>query len=102
MADFTKVAQTSEVPPNSLKAVSIGDQEIALVNLNGQIFAIGDICPHAHCSLADGEVEDETVMCPCHGSEFNVKTGALIAGPALEGVATFSVQVEGNDILVAV
>ena len=100
MADRTKVAQVSELPDNTMKAVKVGDQEIALVALGGQVYAIGDICPHAHCNLSDGEIDGDNVICPCHGSEFNVKSGKLVDGPAQEDVSTFPVLVEGTDILV--
>lgn len=101
MAEYVKVAQMSEVPPGTIKGVKAGDQEIALVSLEGQLYAIGDICPHAHCNLSDGDIEGDRVLCPCHGSEFNVRTGQVVEGPASENVATFQVRVEGDDILVA-
>ena len=101
MADRTKVAQVGELPDNTMKAVRVGDKEIALVALGGQVYAIGDVCPHAHCSLSDGEIDGDHVICPCHGSEFNIKTGELVDGPAQENIPTFHVHTEGNDILVA-
>lgn len=100
MADRTKVAQVSELPDNTMKAVKVGDQEIALVALGGQVYAIADVCPHAHCNLSDGDLDGDHVICPCHGSEFNVKSGELVDGPARENIPTFRVRVEGNDILV--
>jgi len=102
MADFVKVAQTSDLALNSAKTVKVNGTDVALVNLAGQIYAIGDTCPHAHCSLGDGDVEGENIVCPCHASEFNIKTGAVEDGPAREGVPSYPVRVDGDDILVAV
>ena len=74
--------------------------EIAIVNLDGQYYAISDICSHAHCNLSDGSIEDGRVWCPCHGSEFDVRTGAVVGGPAQEGVTAYPVRIEGQDILI--
>lgn len=101
MAEYVKVAQVDEVPPGAIKGVKAGDQEIALVSLEGQLYAIGDICPHAHCNLSNGDIEGDRVLCPCHGSEFNIRTGEVMEGPAQENVPTYQVRVEGDDILVA-
>ena len=101
MAEFQKVAQVSDVPPGTIKPVQVGDAEVALVNLDGQFYAIGDVCTHAHCSLSDGELEDGTVICPCHGGGFDVKTGEVKYAPPMVDVPVYPVKVEGNDILVA-
>lgn len=101
MADFQKVAQAGEIPPNGVKAVRVGEAAVALVNLDGQYYAVGDVCPHAHCSLSDGEVEDGSLVCPCHGSAFDVKTGEVTSPPAMTALSVYPVRVQGNDILVS-
>ena len=102
MADFVKVAQTNDVPHNSVILVTVGGQEIALINLEGQFYAMADICSHAHCALSDGDLEGDELVCPCHGSGFHVKTGEVSSPPAQEGAVIFPVQVSGDDILVAI
>lgn len=102
MPEFVPVARLSDLKPNSLKQVKAGDQEIALANVAGEVFAISDVCTHAHCPLSEGELDGDRVICPCHGSEFNVRTGAVENPPADEPVATYAVRVEGDQILVAV
>lgn len=102
MAEYVKVARVSDIAHNSVKGLKVNGQEIAVVNLGGQFFAVSDICSHAHCNLSDGDIEGEQIWCPCHGSEFNVKTGAVKSGPAQEDIASYSVRVEGNDILVEI
>lgn len=101
MADFRKVGQVGDIPPNGAKAVQVGSAAVALVNLEGQLYAVGDVCPHAHCSLSDGEVEDGSLVCACHGSAFDVKTGEVTSPPATTSVPLYQVRVEGDDILVA-
>lgn len=100
MAEYVKVAMVSGIARNSVKGLKVNGQEIAVVNLNGRFFAVSDICPHAHCNLSDGDIEGEAIWCPCHGSEFDVRTGAVKGGPAQEGIVSYPVRIEGNDILV--
>ncbi len=102
MADFVKVAQLSEISPNTMKAIVVGDQEIALANIDGQIHAVDDICSHAECAISDGDIEGDELICPCHGSGFNVQTGAPSTPPARDPISVFQVKIEGDDIYVAV
>lgn len=84
---------SSPVPPaeGQLVAVEHGDSVVAVTMLGGTLHAFDDTCPHAGCSLADGELDGRTVVCPCHLATFDVTTGAVVAGPATDGVATWSV-----------
>lgn len=102
MAEFVKVAQTSEVGPNEIKQVSAGGKDICLISLGGQYYAISDICSHEECNLSDGgEIRGESIVCPCHDSAFNVKTGAVDSLPATNPIETYQVRVEGTNILVS-
>lgn len=100
MAEFQKVAKVSEVPPNSLRPVQAGGADVCLVNLDGEFYAIGDVCSHAHCSLSDGDIENGSVICPCHGGGFDIKTGEVTSSPPMMAVPVYPVKVEGEDILV--
>jgi 3-phenylpropionate/trans-cinnamate dioxygenase ferredoxin component len=102
LADFEKVAQLSQLPSGSLKPVTTASgAEVCLVNLDGEVYALGDVCSHAHCSISDGDIEDGSVICPCHGGGFDVKTGQVTFPPPMIGVAVYQVRVEGDDIFVA-
>ena len=101
MAEFEKVATVSEVPPGRMKPVTVDGTDVCLVNVNGEFYALGDTCTHAHCSISDGDLEDGSVICPCHGGGFDVKTGEVTSPPPMVGVPVFQVKVEGDDILVA-
>ena len=56
---------------------------------DGQVYAFDDECTHQQCSLADGELEGQTVTCPCHFGVFDITTGAVISGPVKEPVRTY-------------
>ena len=100
MEDFTKVASTSDLPEGGIMLVEVGDERILLSNVDGDFYAIGEVCTHAEGSLSDGYVEGQEVECPLHGSLFNLKTGENTGPPATEPVASYAVRVDGDDILV--
>jgi len=102
MAQFSRVATAAEVPPGQAKQVEAGGKKIALFNVGGVYYAIDDTCPHRGGPLSQGPVEGETVTCPLHGSEFDIKTGAVLSPPAATGVASYRVRVSGLDVEVEV
>ncbi len=101
MAEFVKVAKVSEIPPGTSRCVLVGNKKVALFNVDGEFYAIDDMCSHAEASLSEGPFEGEVVTCPRHGAKFNVKTGEALSMPAWAPVDTFKVKVEGDDIYVA-
>jgi len=101
MAEFVKVASLSELAPGSAKAVEVKGKAIALFNVGGTIYATDNTCLHQGGPLGEGELMGDVVICPWHQWEYNVRTGELIGDSSLK-VATYSVQVEGSDIKVAV
>lgn len=101
MAEFTKVATVSELPPGASRCVVIDGKKVALFNVEGELYAIDDMCSHAEASLSEGAFSGEEVECPRHGARFNVKTGEALSMPAWAPVDTFKVKVEGDDIFVA-
>ena len=82
--------------------VEVEGRKVALFNLEGSYWAIDDTCPHRGGPLSEGEVEREVVTCPWHGSRFNIETGEVLISPAIEGVKSYEVQVEGSIIMIEV
>jgi 3-phenylpropionate/trans-cinnamate dioxygenase ferredoxin component len=58
------------------------------------LHAFDDICMHMACSLAEGDLEETTVICPCHGSGFDVRNGEVLRGPARKPVETYETRVQ--------
>lgn len=103
MADFVKVASTSEVLVGSMKTFTVRGKPVALANVDGEFFAVSDICTHEHCSLGtEGFLDDGVITCGCHGAQFDVTTGRVVALPAPGDVASYEVKVEGNDVLIKI
>jgi 3-phenylpropionate/trans-cinnamate dioxygenase ferredoxin component len=85
-----------------IRAFDVQDTKIAVANVGGAFYAFGDTCTHMECSLAEGDLEETTVICPCHGSEFDVTSGEVLAPPAREPVASYETRAVGENIEVKV
>jgi nitrite reductase/ring-hydroxylating ferredoxin subunit len=101
MAEFVTIAQTTEIAEGEMVQVELGDSIIAVANVDGAFHAFDAECPHAGGPLDEGELEGETVVCPWHGGEFDVKTGEVLAPPPMEALTTFEVRVDGTNIQIA-
>jgi len=100
MTTWQSVAKTSEVPPERVVLVPLDDHEVALCNVEGQFYAIDDLCTHDGGSLDQGELDEGEIECPRHGARFDVRTGAAVQLPAFQPVETHAVRIEGDAILV--
>ena len=100
MARLIKVAETKNLTPGKAAAVELEGNRIAVFNVGGTFYAIDDTCPHAGGPLSEGQVDGGKVVCPWHEAEFDLKTGDVLAPPAFEGVKSYKVVVEGNDVKV--
>ena len=89
-----------QIPAGRVKLVTAGDLRIALCNLDGQLYAIEDVCTHDGGPLDQGQLEGDEIECPRHGARFNVRTGEATLMPAVMPVPTFPVRIEGNEVLV--
>lgn len=101
MTDFVKVATLDEIPLNGAKLVVVEDVRVALFNLDGELYAIADVCTHDGGPLVEGEIiNGHQVECPRHGARFDIRTGAALSLPAFEPTETYAVQVEGQDVYI--
>jgi len=101
MPGFVKVAKTNDVPPGLARIFHLQDRRLALCHVDGQFFVIDDTCTHDGGDLGEGELDGYAIECPRHGARFDVRTGRVLALPAVRPVNIYPVKVEGEDILVA-
>ena len=95
-----KVAELHQVPVGRVKVVEVEEQELALCNVEGTIYAVANVCTHDGGPLGEGCLLDGQVECPRHGARFDVRTGAARTLPAVIGVPVFPVTLAGEAILV--
>jgi len=99
--DGAKAVGRSRIP--LLKAAGIGrakEGRITLANVAGTLYAIDDTCTHRGCSLGDGKLDGSTLQCACHGSRFDVTSGAVVRGPAEGPVRSYPVHVANGEVQV--
>ena len=91
----------SELEQDTPLRVELGGVPIAIVkDAEGTVHAIGDTCTHGDISLSDGFVEGDTLECWAHGSAFSLRTGKPLNLPAYEPVPVYTVQIDGDDVLI--
>jgi len=100
MADWTDVAPVAEIAPGGYRVVDIDDALVAVFNIDGEFYAIEDVCTHDYETLTGGCIEGDEIICPRHGARFNIKTGEALTPPAYEPVSTLPVRVENGVVQV--
>lgn len=97
MAEFVRIAGTGDVKAGTGMTAEVNGQAIALFNVEGTFYAIDNTCVHRGGPLGEGELTGDTVACPWHGWEYNVKDGKCSTNPSA-CVKAYEVKVEGSDI----
>jgi 3-phenylpropionate/trans-cinnamate dioxygenase ferredoxin subunit len=100
LADY-QVARIGEVPPGKTKIVRAGKKEVVLCNVGDVYYCIDNLCTHDEGPLGEGELIGENIECPRHGAQFNVKTGEVMAMPAVVPISIYPVRTEGDQIIVS-
>lgn len=101
MSQSINVLTVSELPSGSMKTVTALGKRIAIANVGGQYFAVDDTCTHAQCSLgSEGFLDGSMVTCGCHGAQFDVASGKVMALPATTDLPVYEVTVEGDALMV--
>jgi 3-phenylpropionate/trans-cinnamate dioxygenase ferredoxin subunit len=99
-----EVCPLDELPPGSMKLVPAGSITVGVFNCGGNIYAIEDRCSHDDGPLAEGDWDRDTctVICPRHGSHFDLATGRPLSLPAYVPVETFPARVEDGIVKIEV
>lgn len=100
MSDWVTVAKLDELQLGQQKCVDVDGAQVVLINLDGEHYAIEDVCSHDGARLDGGCIEGAEIICPRHGAHFSIKTGAALSPPAFEPIAIFPVRVQGGVIQV--
>jgi nitrite reductase/ring-hydroxylating ferredoxin subunit len=89
--------KVTDVAPGRLVSVDVDGNRVAVANVDGRFFAVGDRCTHRGCSLSEGDLSGAVVTCPCHGGQFDVTNGEVVAGPPRVATPTYPVQMVGDE-----
>jgi 3-phenylpropionate/trans-cinnamate dioxygenase ferredoxin subunit len=94
--EFVQVVEAGEVNPGERILIEIDGQPIAVFNVDGKYYAIGDVCTHDDGPLGDGEMDGFTIICPRHGARFDIRSGKALALPAVIDTPWYPVRVEAG------
>ena len=97
---FYLLCRTNEVSEGELREFVLKEVEILVVKYAGQIYCLQARCTHAGAPLVEGELNDDVLQCPWHGSRFNIKNGSVIKGPAEKQLLTYNCIIEEDRLLV--
>jgi len=100
MNEWIAVVRVEGLVPGERRGVGMDDTQIIVFNLDGQYYAIEDVCSHDGGQLTGGTVEGDQIICPRHGARFCLRTGAALSAPAYEPINTFPVRIENGMVQV--
>lgn len=95
---FQKVAAIAEIPPGQSRVFEVDGKRVSVCNVEGEIFAIADLCSHDDGPLGEGELTDHQIECPRHGARFDLKTGKALCLPAVLPIPVYKVEMRGEEI----
>ena len=102
MAEWIKVGEVGSPAPGQIQVITPRGERIALANVDGEYYAIDDVCTHDGGALDQGELDGPEIECPRHGARFDVRTGKVTQLPAFSPVETFPVRIQDGTVLVDV
>jgi len=97
---LVRVGGANDVAAGQMRVFDVAGAKVAVASAGSRLYAFDDTCTHEGCSLATGKLKETTVTCPCHGSQFDVTSGAVLRGPATEPVRSRRVEIQGESLAV--
>src|SRR5579863_5464688 len=98
MPQFEAVAELAELPRGSMRAVRIEGREIVLCHTREGLFALDNICTHAHARLCEGRLRATRLVCPLLGGSFDIRDGRVLGPPAEVPLPTHAVRVVADAV----
>lgn len=99
---FVPVSKVSDVPDPGRQVVEVDERLVALFHVDGQFYAIDDVCTHDGGPLAEGQLDGYQIACPRHGARFDIRDGRALTMPATEPTQSYPVRIEGDDVLIGI
>lgn len=97
-SEFTPVMKEADLASGTMAKGRAGDLSVLLVREGDRVYALDDTCVHAGCSLAGGTLDGHVVTCPCHGSQYDVRDGSVVNGPATMPEPSYEVRIANGMI----
>lgn len=102
MSGYVKVCEVADVPAGTMRPVNIDGLKLMIVNVDGELYAVGRICTHETADLSTGFLIGSAVTCPLHLSRFDVRTGEVQNPPATSPLPMHKLKIEGESVYVLI
>jgi naphthalene 1,2-dioxygenase system ferredoxin subunit len=99
---WIEVLGAEELPEDDVIGVTVGEIEVALYRVAGEVFATGNLCTHGMARLCDGFLDGHVIECPLHQGQFDVRTGHALCEPAVDPLPQYPVKIEGGRVYVLI
>ena len=99
---YYAVCPVEDLPAGERLFIALGEDPVVIFNIAGDFYAIADICTHDDGPLGEGEIEDHEIVCPRHGARFDIRTGEVLALPAVKGVPSYPIRVKNGMVEIGV
>ena len=96
--NWIDVVSVDVVPEGDVTAVNVGGKEVALYEVEGEIFATDNLCTHGAARMSDGFLEGKEIECPLHQGKFDVCTGKALCAPLTENIRVYPVRIENKRV----
>ena len=100
--EFIPVGEVEELRAGERLFIEIDEKRIVILNINGQYYAIADICSHDDGPVGEGALEGFEIICPRHGARFDIRTGKVLALPAFVDIPAYPVRLVGDQIEIGI
>ena len=91
-----------DVPEGDVVGVKVAGKDIALYEVEGEIFATDNLCTHGAARLSDGFLEGREIECPLHQGSFDIKTGRAVSVPCKDDIRVYPVKIENGKVFIQV
>jgi nitrite reductase/ring-hydroxylating ferredoxin subunit len=99
---FEPVMALADIPQGSMRPAVVAGREILICHTREGVYALDNICTHAHARMCEGRLRATRIVCPLHGASFDIRDGKVLGSPAVVPLPTFPVRVVEGKIEVAV
>jgi naphthalene 1,2-dioxygenase system ferredoxin subunit len=98
--NWTDISALDEVPVEDVMGVDAAGKDLAVYNVNGQVYVTDNICTHGHARLCDGFLDGFDIECPLHQGKFDIRNGSPQCEPVTDPVRTYPVKIENGRVFV--
>jgi nitrite reductase/ring-hydroxylating ferredoxin subunit len=99
---FEPVMALADIPQGSMRPCVVGGRELVICHTREGIFALDNVCTHAHARMCEGRLRATRIVCPLHGAAFDIRDGKVLGPPAVVSLPTYPARVVDGRVEVAV